>query len=77
MNKEEHGKGPGPGLVSGERSQVNGCCLPESRHCRHESCQIFATESYSLLRAIQMVITAIVNDKGVPDRNNPKYSKLA
>lgn len=32
--------------------------------------------SYPLLRAIQMVTTAIVNDKGVPDRNNPKYYKL-
>lgn len=76
MNNEEHGKGPGSGLVSGERSQVHGCCLPESQHCRHESCQIFATESDSLLRVIQMVTTAIVNYKGLPDRNNPKHSKL-
>lgn len=30
MNKEEHEKGPGSGLASGEKSQVGGCCLPES-----------------------------------------------
>lgn len=69
------GKGLGLAWLSGERSQVDGCCLSESRHCGHESCQIFATVSYLLLRAIQMVTTALVNDKGVPDRNNPKYSK--
>lgn len=63
------GKGLGLVWLSGERSQVD-AAVYQSRHRGHESCQLFAAVSYPLLRAVQMVTTALANDKGTRQKES-------